>query len=143
MEKGIVSSIQSLYKVEDSDRIFGFSLPPQRIVAPPEPPTQTMLETSESIVLPQKPQPGECCGQSCPNCVWMEYVGEMKSLVEKGLMDKDQLLTMVKDLDVVPAVKAFLKMEINSWKWMLQKKESTKVKEDMITSSSCTKRFIV
>lgn len=112
MEKTIVDNLHELYKITDEGRIFAFSIPPKRIIPQPE----TPLPASETpLELPKQPQPGECCGQSCPNCVWMNYVGEMKGLVEKGLIDKKHLLDMINDLDVVPGVKAFLKLEVNSW----------------------------
>ncbi len=110
MEKEIVRNLHRLYNIQEEERIFAFSLPPQQIVVP----VQTMVDTTEPLILPKQPQPGECCGQSCPNCIWMEYVGEMKTLVQKGLIDRSQLVTLVNDLDVAPAVKAFLKMEIKS-----------------------------
>lgn len=116
MEKEIINSLQQLYTITDADRIFAFSLPPKQIASPPELPVQTLVETSEPVELPRQPQPGECCGQSCPNCVWMEYVDKMKGLAEKGLIDKNRLIDLINDLDVVPAVKAFLRLEINSWR---------------------------
>jgi hypothetical protein len=108
MEKQIVGYLHRLYNVQEQGRIFAFSLPPQQIVTPPEVP-----ETS-TLTLPKQPQPGECCGQSCPNCIWMEYVDELKTLVNKGLLDKSRLTSLVNELDVTPSVKAFLKMEIKS-----------------------------
>lgn len=64
--------------------------------------------------VPALPQPGDCCGQSCINCVWMQYIQEIhKYFASKGLQDdKDELIRIVEELDVDPSVKAFLRMEV-------------------------------
>ncbi len=108
MEKEIAGSLHQLYDIKE-ERVFAFSLPQQTMV-----PVESMGRM-ENLELPKQPNLGECCGQSCPNCVWMEYVGQLRALVQNGLLDRSQVISLVNNSDVVPSVKAFLQMEVNSW----------------------------
>eukprot|EP01126_Amoeba_proteus_P040975 TRINITY_DN4396_c0_g1_i3.p1 TRINITY_DN4396_c0_g1~~TRINITY_DN4396_c0_g1_i3.p1 ORF type:complete len:235 (+),score=39.24 TRINITY_DN4396_c0_g1_i3:420-1124(+) len=101
MERALVDSLANFLGSEfvNGENVFAFSV-------------QTKVSTPTPVSLPRKPQANECCGQMCPNCVWLEYLGSVHALIKSGKMAQDQLISEVESLDIDPSVKSFLEMEL-------------------------------
>jgi len=69
-----------------------------------------------AVVDDGKPKlPTYCCNNFCSNCVWIEYMKELRRYLEKnGEFKENQIDKMIDNLDINSGLKAFLKIEM---KW--------------------------
>ncbi|KAF7637128.1 Oxidoreductase-like domain-containing protein [Meloidogyne graminicola] len=43
---------------------------------------------AKAAKFPLPPQPGQCCGSGCPNCVWLQYVDNVLDYVKSLPLDE-------------------------------------------------------